>query len=150
MDGKTHRRIGKAAGTIGAVVRSRPNEELWKVGAEALGGYLGGTLGCGLPDILEPALHSYHRDIGHSVMTAAGIIYASVEMLGSWESYCRDKADAVGQLRGERPNDLDLATKQFLWHVAAGFAAGLAVGYVSHLALDAMTPRGIPLVMRGF
>ncbi len=33
-----------------------------------------------------------------------------------------------------------------LWRLAAGFANGLAAGYISHLALDAVTPRSIPLL----
>ena len=34
---------------------------------------------------------------------------------------------------------------EFVWILMAGFLNGLAAGYVSHLVLDAMTPRGIPL-----
>jgi membrane-bound metal-dependent hydrolase YbcI (DUF457 family) len=36
------------------------------------------------------------------------------------------------------------------WRFAAGFANGLAAGYVSHLALDAATPRSLPLLVSGF
>lgn len=39
---------------------------------------------------------------------------------------------------------------ELLWRLAAGFANGLAAGYLSHLALDAVTPRSIPLLKTGF
>jgi hypothetical protein len=35
-------------------------------------------------------------------------------------------------------------------YIAAGIPIGTAAGYVSHLVLDAGTPRGIPLIARGF
>ncbi|PYU90685.1 MAG: hypothetical protein DMG25_16690 [Acidobacteria bacterium] len=38
---------------------------------------------------------------------------------------------------------------EFLWRFLAGFTNGLAAGYVSHLALDAATPRSIPLLTTG-
>lgn len=33
-----------------------------------------------------------------------------------------------------------------LWQMAAGALAGALAGYLSHLALDATTPKGLPLV----
>jgi len=43
-----------------------------------------------------------------------------------------------------------LSLFELLWRLAAGFANGLAAGYLSHLALDAVTPRSIPLLKAGF
>jgi len=34
-----------------------------------------------------------------------------------------------------------------VWRMLSGFAVGAATGYDSHLALDACTPRGIPLLV---
>jgi hypothetical protein len=39
---------------------------------------------------------------------------------------------------------------ELFWRFLAGFTNGLAAGYVSHLALDAATPRSIPLLTNGF
>lgn len=39
---------------------------------------------------------------------------------------------------------------EFFWRAAAGFGNGLAAGYLSHLVLDAGTPRSIPLLTNGF
>jgi uncharacterized membrane protein len=33
----------------------------------------------------------------------------------------------------------------FIWRMLSGFAVGAATGYLSHLALDVGTPRGLPL-----
>jgi hypothetical protein len=43
-----------------------------------------------------------------------------------------------------------LSLFELMWRLAAGFANGLAAGYISHLALDAATPRSIPLLKAGF
>lgn len=39
---------------------------------------------------------------------------------------------------------------ELFWRFLTGFTSGLAAGYVSHLALDAVTPRSIPLLSNRF
>jgi hypothetical protein len=39
---------------------------------------------------------------------------------------------------------------ELFWEFLAGFLNGIAAGYASHLALDALTPHSIPLLARGF
>ena len=39
---------------------------------------------------------------------------------------------------------------ELFWRALAGFVNGLAAGYISHLVLDAGTPRSIPLLANGF
>lgn len=82
---------------------------------------LGAVLGAKLPDILEPAVHSHHRAFFHSIAFAGGLIWA-VKKLREWEPTTAEhrllKAACLGAL----------------------------VGYGSHLALDATTPRSLPLL----
>lgn len=80
----------------------------------------GGIVGAKLPDILEPAIHSHHRAFFHSLVMAGGIAWAIQKILS------RSR---------ETPG-------QRLFRAAV---LGIAVGYVSHLALDALTPRGLPI-----
>jgi hypothetical protein len=77
----------------------------------ALGGYVGGTLGAALPDVIEPAVHSHRRRIARSRAAMGGIAELT------WKG-----------LRGVGPDSQS--------------------GYLSHLALDATTPRAIPLLVR--
>jgi hypothetical protein len=39
---------------------------------------------------------------------------------------------------------------ELFWRFLTGFTSGLAAGYVSHLALAAVTPRSIPLLSNRF
>lgn len=78
-----------------------------------------GIVGAKLPDILEPAIHSHHRAFFHSLVVAGGVAWAIRKIL-AWPR----------ETPGQR--------------LVRATALGFAVGYVSHLALDALTPRGLP------
>lgn len=116
-----------------------------------------------LPDVLEPALSSWHRNVAHSCTAGAAIVYSKDALL-QFEKFCREQADLCAlqhktlQMRPDpwQPNVfvpapadpfmlLSLKIAEMFWRFLAGFANGLAAGYISHLALDAVTPRSIPL-----
>jgi hypothetical protein len=137
--------------------------------AETVGGALGGYLGGQLPDVLEPAIHSWHRSIAHSGATGVAIVTTAQSTLTAWQNHCRKQADAYRKRRDSitmvphpsQPNlfapasgqgweHFILTMQEFFWRAAAGFANGVAAGYISHLALDAVTPRSIPLLTSGF
>lgn len=86
------------------------------------------------------------------------MIYAQ-QTLANWASICRQNA-----AKCRVPQVEDVPTGEWLpiqrtpleqlwaevgeviWTLLAGFLNGLAAGYVSHLLLDATTPRGIPIL----
>jgi membrane-bound metal-dependent hydrolase YbcI (DUF457 family) len=70
-----------------------------------------------LPDLLEPAVHPWHRGFFHSVTAAFAV------------------ACLLSETRKHR---LPKFTRMLLLAAAAG--------YGSHLAADALTPRSIPLI----
>lgn len=74
-----------------------------------------------LPDILEPATNPHHRQFCHSLVVLAAIGYG-VKKVYDWKPQGR--------------------TGEF-WRVMA-LCAG--VGYISHLVLDGLTPRSLPLI----
>lgn len=152
-DGKTHQKIAMASGGVAALLMSNEKEP-WKLIAETLGGVIGGLVGGKLPDIIEPAVHSWHRNVAHSFSTGAVVVGAAAKGVQSWHASCRAKAEAWAQRRRDpnlTPTDRALAlVAELAWRIAAGLPIGAAAGYVSHLALDAGTPRGIPLIARGF
>lgn len=71
------------------------------------------------------------------------------EHLESWEKICRRLADDYARRRAKcAPGSMDaveLAYAEVLWRLLAGLIAGILIGYVVHLALDAATPSGLGL-----
>jgi hypothetical protein len=147
---KTHEWIGMAAGGGVAAFRAR-REPFADQLVEAVGGAIGGYFGGKTPDILEPAIHGWHRDICHS-WTVGGLVAKGVTTLGRWEKDCRDRAADFRRRRlaaGVPPlTAFFYWLAEMFWNLAAGFVAGFGAGYLSHLALDAATPRGLPILCR--
>ena len=74
-----------------------------------------------IPDLLEPAVHSHHRQFFHSVA------FAGMIGLGMYKAY-----------EWKPETDLDKFIRICL--LAAG------AGVLIHLAMDSVTPRSIPLL----
>jgi hypothetical protein len=164
---KTHAYVGLIAG-LGYTAFQAKEQSTANFSIEAAGGAFGGWWGGQLPDVFEPATSSWHRCLAHSGTTGAAIVSARSKLTG-WQDYCRERAESC-LLKREALNmvphpsrpDLFVAAptdqwehfllfmQEVLWRFAAGIANGLAAGYVSHLALDATTPRSIPLLMGRF
>lgn len=158
-DGKTHRLVGAGTGAVFAGFRANEQKahQWW---AEVAGGALGGYVGGLLPDVIEPAISSWHRDVAHSWTVGGGIV-AMGNALAAFEAACRENAEKClaipmepqGDVFAFVPTDpisrLLLSLFELMWRLAPGFANGLAAGYISHLALDAATPRSIPLLKAG-
>lgn len=79
---------------------------------------IAGFTGAALPDKLEPAYHPNHRSTCHSLSAAA---------LNGW-----------GMNVTENLENLDPRWKSVI--------KSLSFGYLSHLALDLSTPKGLPLL----
>jgi hypothetical protein len=163
---KTHAYVGMTAG-IGYTAFQAKGQSSLNLFAEAAGGAFGGWYGGLLPDVFEPAISSWHRGFAHSGAAGTAIV-TSRPKLSSFQDQCRIQADACRAKRksltmvphpaqpnlfvpapSEQWGHLWLTIQELLWRFAAGFANGLAAGYVSHLALDAVTPRSIPLLVSG-
>jgi hypothetical protein len=119
-------------------------------------------------DFLEPGISSWHRGTAHSCAAGAAILSLG-EVLAGVETYCRQQAERKAEERKtlqttpdpEQPNlfiaapnssltQLWLSICELFWRALAGFANGLAAGYISHLVLDAGTARSIPLLTNSF
>lgn len=144
----THALVGVVAG--GAVAAARAvKEPTPELAAEAIGGMIGGWAGGMLPDLLEPATSPNHRQLAHSALAAGALTMAKV---AEWQAACRSASAAATQRAATLPvgcaerNNAEVAA--VLWRLLAGILVGLVVGYGSHLALDACTPRGLPFVGR--
>jgi hypothetical protein len=103
-DGKTHRLVGAGTGAVVAGFRAKQQKDhhWW---AEVAGGALGGYVGGQLPDLLEPAISSWHRDVAHSC-TAGGAIIAMGNALAAFEAACRENAEKCRALPMEQQGDV--------------------------------------------
>ena len=160
-DGKTHKLVGAGSGAIlsGYCAKEQTNANWW---IEVAGGTLGGCLGGVLPDVLEPAISSWHRGTAHSYATGSGIL-AIGSGLTAFAEACRENAEkckAIDMIWDGKmfisaiPDPVSLLVAklfELIWRFLAGFVHGLAAGNVSHLALDAtIGKRSIPVFRKGF
>lgn len=86
-----------------------------------LGGVALAAICTNLPDMLEPAIHSHHRQFFHS-LAFVGILGLGMRRLYEWDT----KTELERQMR-------------FCLLVAGG-------SYLIHLAMDACTSRSLPLL----
>jgi len=134
---------------------------------ETVGGVIGGDIGALIADVVEPGTSPWHRGPAHSCAAGIGILSLG-DTLKSVESFCRQQADKKAEQRSKLdaiemkpdPSQPDvfvpssssalekllLLIAEYLWRLAAGVTNGLAAGYISHLVLDAGTPRGLPML----
>jgi membrane-bound metal-dependent hydrolase YbcI (DUF457 family) len=161
---RTHILVGTASGAAYAAHRAKRNLRANRL-VRVAGGAAGGALGGALPDFFESAISSWHRGPGHSVAVATAIV-SSGNLLAQWEEFCLKKAEQCSAIPMTLVRDIQgvlfvpvppsplsqLLSKlgEIFWEFLAGFLHGLMAGYTSHLALDALTPRCIPLLTRGF
>lgn len=83
MNGRTHRKIGAAAGAVTSFSRSSSTDEFGTRIIEAIGGALAGRLGARMPDWIEPAIHSHHRSTFHSVAAGTALNKKATSIAGS-------------------------------------------------------------------
>jgi len=101
--------------------------------AGGVGGALSGAAGGRLPDIIEPAVHPNHRGPAHSVAFAAASTTALVKVQPTWtDLWARQRPATLAQ--------------RLSFAFLEGAGAGFGPGYLSHLLLDAQTPKSLPLL----
>lgn len=116
----THKFVGGLTG-LGVAVALEHAEQDKEKSINPLVAIVIGTISGKLPDILEPATNPHHRQFFHS-WAILGVVGYGMKKAYDW-------------------NPEDRAGK-FLRAVA--LCAG--AGYISHLALDAFTPRSLPMI----
>lgn len=102
-----------------------------------------------LPDIIEPAIHPGHRSVAHGAAPAVALGVLASRHLDSWQASLRARADRQAALAMQSQSTLPQlwhAVLEFFFRLLAGAVAGALGGYGSHLALDAFTPRSLPLI----
>lgn len=147
-DGRTHRAIGTIAGggyALATAQQQRPEHLL----LEFLGGLVAGAVGGRLPDVFDPPTHPGHRSLAHGIAPVAALGTVAVRSLDGAQAWLRAEAArraALSASAGTPLQRLWQALLELLCRLGAGALAGLIGGYGSHLALDAFTPAGLPLI----
>ena len=145
---QAHINCGSLVGFGAAAYRAKDQDPIFAF-AEMLGGAVGGRLGGQFPDRIEPATSSYHRGPAHSYSTGAAMLSLGKSSVEWCESGCRAGAERLRQQRHESSDNWTGILNffcEFALHFVAGAVTGVVAGYVSHLMLDARTPRGLPLL----
>ena len=117
MNAKGHLVTGATVGALSIVLLNKGNGLETKFEDVAIGLFFGGLAGL-VPDLLEPATNPHHRGMCHSIVIAGLVIWAT------WKLH-------------SNPN-LSIDQKKFLSIIAGG--------YLSHLAVDGLTPMGLPII----
>lgn len=146
--GKDHKEMGIACGLLAAAWAQPPDFQGALALAELVGGGIGGAGGAALPDLLEPATSSYHRKFFHAVMPAGVSAHQGITPLLRVQADLRTRALELikeGKQEVDPHRRLGLFIQAMLLAALGGAVVGMAAGYASHLALDAMTPRGLPI-----
>ena len=151
MLGKTHVTGALAAGAAGAALLGVDPVQATVMGSTS-------ALAAGLPDedrVLDDG--PGHRSITHSVAFAAGVAFVFLSYLGprlsSLEAVFANGISGLPVLGGLAGPEVASSAGAVLgaWFaetVLAG-AVGAGIGYVSHLALDALTPAGVWVLLPG-
>lgn len=147
-NGKTHKRVGAAFGAVAAFIRADGQTMEHRL-IESVGGAIGGYFGGIVPDLIDPPTNPNHRSLGHGMIPAATGVRYTVPNVSDWQNSLRELAQAHAVGRENAQTEFDA----FLHEVAgvtcrlgAGAIPGLIAGYISHLVLDARTPKGLPLI----
>ncbi len=133
----THLTVGVMVGAGAALCTLVSIPEDDRSGWILIGGALGGAVGAAMPDVIDLPTGPNHRAIGHSISVNGVVALPAIELAGSLFDLCMSRAkDAKG--RGDELTEV-------LWQMAAGAVWGMLAGQLSHLVLDSMTPRSLPI-----
>ena len=137
-NGKVHVAVGRGAGVATAGIAAR-NEDAQVIFLRALGGFFGGDLGGRMPDLLDPPCNGpNHRSVAHGLIPLGSTMVWGKDSFVRLRDFLKQKA-----LEFSRQESFLMAA---LCQICIGIVDGFLAGYASHLALDAVTPMGLPIV----
>jgi hypothetical protein len=147
-----HKRLSGTVGGISALVCARDQPPLLML-AEVCGGWVAGQYVGTWADVAEPATSSHHRNVCHALAPSAYGAMLVFQQVGPIQTALRSQAQTCFMLAATTSDGFDrcvnVAMGLFL-HVLAGTVPAIPAGYLSHIALDASSPRSVPVLFRGF
>lgn len=146
---KMHTTIGVMSG-VGTVYSCNQYMKSQHTASDYVGAIIGGYFGARLADIIDPPTSPNHRSVGHGLLQNAMILKWVASNIGELREECFKKAqDYKEQALMLNDNPLmsllySIISEAYLF--IAGLAVGVIAGHVSHLALDATTPKFLPVI----
>ena len=145
---RTHNVGGAVVGGGAALVKSA-GQPAGCLALKTAGGVLA-VIGLGmLPDVIEPAVHPDHRSLIHEEAPAVVLGSLATQYFDSRQASLRALVEQQVSLEMQSHSQLTQlwhAFLELLFRLLAGAVAGRLGGYGSYLALDAFTPRILPLI----
>jgi len=144
---KTHGIAGTVAGTAASLYFARQQEPS-ALALEALGGALAGSWSGCWADHIEPAFHPHHRGPAHAAIPNALVWYPYFTQISNAQNALRHYSEQFSARAQESSGVLAVLYDILaaLLRIGTGAVAGIPAGYLSHVALDAFTPFGIPVI----
>lgn len=149
---KEHKFVAGVVGGATALVFAADQKPLQMIAEVAGGLFIGGHAGT-WADCIEPGISSYHRQEAHAVVPSLVGANFVFQNLTSFQGSLRQTAAQCFELAQNTPDPLQGLVSLLVGlglHFIAGAVPAVATGYLSHVALDACTPRGVPVLVRGF
>ena len=149
---REHQRLGGPIGGLTALVFAAEQPPALAL-IEALGGWWAGEKAATLPDVFEPGTSSHHRGPAHSLsLTAYGTtsVFQQTRDIQNQLRFAAQQCFQTAQLSQNGVQQIICGTLGLFRHSAAGALPAIPASYASHVLLDAATPRGVPMLFRGF
>jgi membrane-bound metal-dependent hydrolase YbcI (DUF457 family) len=149
---REHQRVGGPVGGLTALGFAADQPPALAL-VEALGGWWAGEAVSTLPDVFEPGTSSHHRGPAHSLsVTAYGstVAFQQTREIQNQLRFAALQCFQTAQLSQNGLQQIVCGTFGLLLHFAAGALPAIPASYASHVLLDAATPRGVPVLIRGF
>jgi LexA-binding, inner membrane-associated putative hydrolase len=143
-----HLQVGAASGVAYAAYHAWGQPGPYVL-AEAAGGLVGGIGGGLLPDWIDSPCSPRHRAEAHGMSITGTVGYFMNQQLPQWQVNLRAEAQRYAQLRAASPTllpQIGYGALEFILRFLSGLLTGLLAGYASHLALDSLTPRSLPIL----
>lgn len=105
-NGRTHLKAGITTG-VATALYTASDQTGWGFVTEVVGGGAGGAVGGLLPDLIEPATHSWHRSTAHSLATATALGATALRCVPDLQMKCRTNAahhDALSAATSRSPD----------------------------------------------
>ena len=148
---REHQKTGGPVGALAALGFAAEQPPALAL-VEIIGGWYAGERCASLPDAIEPATSSHHRNVAHGMVPTAYASTLAFQNVGNLQSSLRTSARQcfqTAQASQDGLQQLVCSVVGVLLHFAAGAAPAVPASYAAHVMLDAATPRGVPLLTRG-
>jgi len=109
--------------------------------SSVLGGYIGGKVVVGWPDIIDRPTSPNHRAIGHGVLPNSALARSLKSTFFKSLNVIQQQVDDFKRI-GTLPSLILSLVSKFVW----GIIIGVVFGYGMHLLTDFFTENGLPLI----